>query len=156
MARYDVTSGATSTGIILNFDSMYVSSGGTAVDITVNPNGYLYVYSGGTATNIVWTPCEGHVYVYGGGYATFASKYSGVYFGSGNKLLSSAAAMDGKTLDPGYEMYVMKDGTATNATVNENGYLLVSSGGTAANATVNSGGDLDVHSGGTANNTTVM
>ena len=36
MARYDVISGATSTGIILNNDSMYVSNGGTANGTTVN------------------------------------------------------------------------------------------------------------------------
>ena len=188
---YIISSGESSNGIILNYDSMTVlnggiatdttvnddgrlnvSSGGTAANATVSSGGYLYVYSGGTAnsttvnsggelnvypggtaTNIVWTPCEGHVYVSDGGYATFVSEYSGVYFGSGNKLLSNTAVMDGKTLDNGCDMYVMNGGTANSTTVNSSGYLYVSSGGTADNTTVNNGGTLDVH--GTANNTTV-
>ena len=117
--------------------------------------GCLLVYSGGTATNIVWTPCEGYVNVYEGGYVTFASEYSGVYFGSGNKLLSSASAMDGKTLDDNFEMYVMNGGTADGATVNYDGSLYVRDGGTATNTEVNEGGTFVVSSGGTANSATV-
>ena len=131
-----------------------VSSGGVANSTTVNSGGNLHVDSGGTATNIVWTPCEGHVYVADGGYATFVSRYSGVYYGSANKLLSNTAVMNGKTLDPAYEINVMNGGVANNTTVN-NGGLYVSSGGTANNTTVNDFGYIYVSSGGTINSTTL-
>ena len=132
-----------------------VYSGGVANRTTVNSWGWLRVHSGGTATNIVWTPCEGHVYVADGGYATFVSRYSGVYFGSDNKLLSHASVMDGRTIGSyGGEMCVMSGGTANRTTVNYRSYLFVSSGGVANSTTVVAGKIL-VSSGGTANYTAV-
>jgi len=148
-----------------------VGSDGVADSVTVESGGRLYVRSGGTATNVVWTPCEGHVRVEFGGTASFVSKYSGVYFGSGGKLLSSATAMNGRTFENSCSMCVMNNGTANDTTV-FNGDLLVysggmvnntalsfhgylfCSGGTANNTTINSGGSLCVSSG-TANNVTV-
>ncbi len=148
--------GGTVNSVTVNADgSMHIRDGGTADGTIMTGGGCLLVYSGGTATNIVWTPCEGYVNVYEGGYVTFASEYSGVYFGSGNKLLSSASVMDGKTLDDNYEMYVMNGGTADSTTVNYYGNLYVRDGGTANSATVNEGGTFAVSSGGTANSATV-
>ena len=92
-----VSSGGTATATTVNASGFkYVSSGGTANDTTVNSGGDLYVSSGGTATDIVWTPCVGNVYVEDGAYVTYASQYSGVYFGSNNQLLSNTDVMDGK------------------------------------------------------------
>ena len=108
---------------------LFVSNGGTAKSTTVNSDGYLYVYSGGTATDILWTPCEGYVYVSDGGYATFVSQYSGVYYGSGNHLLSNATTMDLMTLGESEEINVMSGGTANNTTVNSGSYLRIFGGG---------------------------
>ncbi len=152
-----ISSGGIANNTIVNVDgSMYVSSGGTVNNTTINSGGWLYVSSDGTALDIVWTPCEGHVRISDGGDATFVSEYSGVYYGVGNKLLSSASVMDDKTMH-GYncEMYVMNGGTANNTTVSSGAYLCVSSGGTVNSTTVYSSGLLCISSGGTANNTTV-
>ena len=46
---YHVSPCITSEGVNLNNDSMYVSSGGTANNTTVNSSGYMYIYSGGVA-----------------------------------------------------------------------------------------------------------
>ena len=153
--RLYVSSGGTADSITVDSSGeLRIRSGGTANSATVN-GGEFYVQNGGTATDIVWTPCEGHVYVYDGGYATFVSEYSGVYFGSGNELLSNAPVMEGSTLDADFEMYVMDGGTANNVTVNSGGFLYISSGGTADSATVNNGGSMNVGSGGQANNAAV-
>ena len=132
-----------------------IRSGGIANNTTVNAGGEFYIQNGGTATDIEWTPCEGHVYVYDGACATFVSEYSGIYFGSGNQLLSCAPVMENTPLDADFEMYVMNGGTASRATVNSGGRLYISSGGIADHATVNSGGSMDIYSGGTANSATV-
>ena len=123
--RYDVLSGITSSGITLYYDSMYVSSGGTATDTTVNEWGELYVSSGGTATNTTVNE-GGYLYVENSGTAT------------------------NTTVDEWGNIYVSSGGTATDTTVNEEGALYVSSGGTATDTTVNEGGTLCVESGGTA------
>jgi len=170
---YIISSGESSDGIILNYDSMtvldggiattttvnsggwvYVSSGGIATTTTVNSGGWVYVSSGGTATKIHWTPCEGDVWVFDGGYATFASSYSGVYYGEGGKLLSNTAVMDGKSPDWTCRMLVMNNGTATNTNVKNFGTLYIYSGGTGINTILVSGG-AEVRNGGTAISTTV-
>ena len=153
--RIYVSSGCTADGVTVKCNGeLRIRSGGTADGVTVN-GGELYVQNGGAATDVVWTPCEGHVYVYDGGYATFVSEYSGVYYGSGNTLLSTAAVMDAQTLDADFEMYVMNGGTANGTTVNDGGKLYVSGGGTASGAAVNSGGSMNVCSGGTATDAAV-
>ena len=67
--RYDVSSGITSSGITLYYDSMYVSSGGTATSTTVDWSGILHVSSGGTA-NSTTVNSGGDLYVSSGGTAT--------------------------------------------------------------------------------------
>ena len=141
---------ASISGYTVNSGSMYVYSGGTAISTTVN-SGRMYVYSGGTATDISWTPCIGHVWAADGAYVTYASSYSGVYYGSNGQLLSNAMTMDGKLVDG--TMYIFTGGTANDTTVDYNGCMYVSSGGTANSTTVE--GKMTVSSGGTANNTTI-
>ena len=123
---------------------MYVYTGGSADRITVNSGGHLSINDGGTATNIDWTPCVGYVYVQDGGSVSFVNPLSGVYFGSGNCLLSSATVMYGKTVPGHGQFYVMSGGTAINTTVKGN--MEVWSGGTAYNTMLYD--DLDVFSGG--------
>ncbi|MBR2508559.1 MAG: AIDA repeat-containing protein [Lentisphaeria bacterium] len=152
---------------------MFIYSGGTANSTTVNSRGYMYISSGGTALNITWTPCVGHVDAADGAYVTYTSKYSGVYFGSDNQLLSHTQTMDNKIVSG--SMYVMSGGVANSTTVNSRGYMYISSGGVAnsttlsvysatmyissggeANSTtVNYGGYMRIYSGGVANRTTV-
>ena len=133
-----------------DWGSIVISSGGVANSTTVNSGGYMYISSGGTATDIVWTPCVGYVYVDYGAYVTYASQYSGVYFGSDNQLLSSAQIMDDKVVC-GWDgdMYVMNDGVANNTTVDSGGYMYIYSGGVANSTTINDG-DMYIYSGGTA------
>ena len=150
-----VSSGGTANSTTVNSEGrLLVFEGGTADSTTVNSSGFLYVYSGGTATDILWTPCEGHIYVINGGIATFAIKYSGVYYGSANQLLCQAPVIESLTIGANDEMYVMSGGTANSNTV-DYGSMFVSSGGTANSTTVSGHGSLIVSSGGTANSTTV-
>ena len=127
-------------------------NGGVANGIVVD-GGDLSV-NGGRALDIVWTPCEGHVRV-NGGRATFVSQYSGVYYGSDNHLISSAATMESMTLGSSCEMYVMTDGTATGTTVNAGGRVFVASDGVADSTVVNAGGSVNVSRGGAVDNCTV-
>ena len=159
-----VSSGGSANSTTVNFGDVTVSSGGTANSTTVNSRGTLIVSSGGTATDIAWTPCEGHVTISDGGYATFVSQYSGVYYGSGNKMLSHAAVMDDMTIGSNAEMNVMNGGIVNRITFTgdswwgfyfNGGTLIVSSGGTANSTTATSGGSVCVSSGGTAINTTL-
>ena len=48
---YEVSSGVTESGIILENNTMTVLDGGVATDTTVNGGGYLNVSSGGTANS---------------------------------------------------------------------------------------------------------
>ncbi len=132
--------------------TVHIFSGGTANGVTVKPGGAL-VLSGGVATDIAWTPCEGHIYLLDGGSATFAASYSGVYYGSADKLLSSAAEMDSMAVGGGAEMYVMSDGAANGITVAADGFMYLYSGGVANNTTLSSDGRIFV-SGGVANGIT--
>ncbi|MBE6368046.1 MAG: hypothetical protein E7052_09100 [Lentisphaerae bacterium] len=164
----EISSGVISSGISLA-EEMYVSYGGTVVDTVVNnsgrlrissggvasntvikPGGTMAVLYGGSALNVVWTPCEGYVYFAPGAYITFASSYSGVYFGSNNQLVSQALTMSGLTVDG--TMYIMNGGTAFDTTV-ISGYIDAASGGKAINTTVTDGAELYISSGGTASGT---
>ena len=149
-----IAGGGTATSTTVNSSgSLCVLGGGIADRTSVNASGRMIVSSGGTVTNIVWTPCEGHIVVADGAVITFAEQYSGVYFGAGEQLLSHAKTMDGENLGYSYEMYVMSDGTANNATV-AGGSLCVFSGGTAKGAIL-SGGSIIVSDGGAASNTMI-
>ena len=106
---------------------MRISSGGIANDTTVSSGGLMYISSGGSAINVVWTPCVGWVDAEDGAYITYASHYSGVYFGSKNQLLSHTASMTGMLVSG--SMYVMSGGVANNTTVSSGGSMLISSGG---------------------------
>ena len=99
-----VSSGVTSTGLILNKGRMYVNSGGTANNTTVNYLGMFYVNYGGVATGTtVNNGCE--LIVYSGGRATST------------------------TVNLAGGLRVSSGGTANNTTVNSNGWLYVFSGG---------------------------
>ena len=96
MSRYDVTSGVTSTGKTLNNDSMYVSSGGTAIDTKVNSGGYLWVSSGGVASTTT-VNSGGFMDVFFGGMANSTTVSSG-----GSMVVSGGGRLTGRmTFAPG-------------------------------------------------------
>ena len=140
---------------------IWVLSGGTAIDTTVKAGGYLDINSGGTATNIKWTPCVGQVFAGDGAYVTYASSYSGVYYGYNNQLVSSAVTLVNKSVSGTSgaigAMYVMAGGVADNTSVSEDGFMYIHSGGTANRTTVS--GDnahIRVRCGGTATSTHIV
>jgi autotransporter passenger strand-loop-strand repeat protein len=147
-------SGGAATNATVNSGSLCIYSDGEASNPTVN-GGNLHVFSGGAATGVVWTPCAGHINIDEGGTATFATSYSGVYYGSDGKLLENAVTMDGKSVGDKCEMYVMEGGKATNAAVDDGGDVFVWSGGVASNTTLVNLGALYVSSGGVANDAAV-
>ena len=150
MADYFVSSGVTSSGMILKeSDIMSVLSGGTANSTTVNYGGYLGVSSGGTA-NDTTVNSNGHFEIYDGGLVrnTTVNSY-------GWMNVSSGGTAAGTTVYSGGFMFVSSGGTATGTTLNSRGVTSVLFGGTANSATVNSGGHLLVMFGGSANDTTV-
>ena len=148
-----ISNGGTADNTIMRNGSFTVDSGGTA-DNTIMSGGSLIISSGGTANNIVWTPCIGRVRVSNGGVATFASEYSGIYYGSNDKLLSQTMTMDGMEVDSNGQLYVMFGGTANRTTINSYADFNVYNGGT-ANDTVMNGGWGYIYSGGTANGTNI-
>ena len=157
VGHIDVRSGGTANNTEINSRAtLNVSLGGSADTVNVN-KGMLCVYSGGTATNVLWTPCEGSVAIADGGYVAFVSQYSGVYYGSGNHLLSNNTIMESVILSGNNEttMQVLSGGTAINTTVDRLAKLTVSSGGSILNTGLVSNGQISVSRGGTADGTTI-
>ena len=167
------------------FGSMTVHSGTTARATTVGSGGELHVYSGGIATDIVWTPCVGNVYIEDGAYTTFASSYSGCYYGSSNQLLSSAQLMTVQNITEGEKLCVFTNGMTVSTTISSfqdyydpyddrrasqtiysggianatmvdfGGILCISSGGIASDTKVAAGGSFTIYNGGMAYATTL-
>ena len=109
--------------------SMVVFNGASTDDISLKAGGRLVVSSGGVASGVTWTPCEGIVEISDGAEVTFASQYSGVYYGSDNTLLSNALSMASRTLGALETMCVMSGGTSIDTTVGSEGRMDVFSGG---------------------------
>lgn len=130
---------------------MFISSDGIANRIIVNRGCSLYIASGGSALNVTWTPFDGDVNAADGAYVTYASTYSGCY--CSNIITSFAMTMSGKTVSGG--MYIFSGGIANNIMVNRGGWMYVSSGGVADNTTVDASGKISLFCGGIANNTIV-
>ncbi len=121
MAKY-INSDVTSSGVTLNDESMFVSSGGTARQTTVNENGELHISGGGIA------------------FDTTVNQYGWV------EVLSGGTATRGDIRESGW-FEVFPGGTANQIRVSSGGVFYVSSGGTATDTVFFAGG-----SGGTVNN----
>lgn len=155
MAYYYVSSGVTSTGVsVSNGDYLIVSEGGVAITPTIGRRGVLQVYTGGTATEIDWTPCEGTLYIDPGAHTTFASSYTGVYYGSNDSLLGSAEVWDSADVASDWRVCVMNGGIASNTYIHY-ADLEVYSGGVASSISMSWYGCCSVYSGGSANDATV-
>ena len=153
-------SGGTANGAVINGSGrVNVSSGAIADGIVLN-DGWLYVSSGGTATNVIWTPCNGGGFSFDG-HITFASRYSGVYYGTAKELISHAQSMEGQTMDKSFQsMFVMSDGSIDSTTVSNFGVVNVI-GGKADHTTVSGNriqgsGVFNIASGGIADNTSIF
>ena len=175
-ATYTVSSGGTATRTLLNGTealggAMHVEDGGYAEVVFVNAYSNLYVYAGGTAKTVVWTPCIGHVSVEDGADVELYSSYSGVYYGTGDELFSSAASMAYKTVSTSEEMYVFSGGVISRTVLDSFATVRISGGtaedttikagtlviaGGVANNTVNSAGEINVSSGGILNSATLL
>ena len=125
MAKY-INSDVTSSGVTLNNESMFVSSGGTARQTTVNENGELHISGGGIA------------------FDTTVNQYGWV------EVLSGGTATRGDIRESGW-FEVFPGGTANQIRVSSGGVFYVSSGGTATDTVFFAGG-----SGGTVNNGGVL
>ena len=174
---YPVTSGVTSSGIILkSYDSMYVSSGGTADYTTVNSGGTMYVSSGGTAdyttvnsggrmyvssggtTNSTTVNSGSWMHVYSGGTATnidWTPCVGTVSFENGAYVtfVSEYSGVYYRTSNQLLSHTTVMDSKTVSGTYTS---MYVMSGGTANGTTVVSGGTMYVSSGGTANYTPVV
>ncbi len=153
--RYEVSSGEISSGIILSsyYDSMFISSGGTANSTTINDWGPMRIDSGGTATDIIEN--GGYVYIEDGAYATFASNTIEVFvLSNANMTVHKNTIANSTTINSGGSMYISSGGVANSTTINGGG-MDIYSGGTANSTIIIYGGSMYISSGGTANSTTI-
>ena len=141
MAKY-INSGITSSGVTLNVESMYVSSGGTASQTVVNENGQLHISNGGIASQTTVNK-DGELHISGGGIAfdTTVNQYGWV------EVLSGGTATRGDIKDGGW-FEVFPGGTAIQIRVSSGGVFYVSSGGTASDTVFAGGSGATVNNGG--------
>ena len=174
MSRINVSSGATSSGLELSTDSMYISSGGTAIDTVAYFSGYCAVYSGGVANNNtvsdggkmevnfggkatgITVASGGSLYVGGGGIALEIRENGGmvdVYEGA--KATFVPNSFSNLDLSSGRWATAHSGTTANSINISDKGRFNVFSGGMVRNTVVSSDGLLAVQSGGRASNTVV-
>ena len=174
MAKIIVSSGETSSGLELSTDSMYISSGGTALHTVAYFSGYCAVYSGGVANNNtvsdggkmevnfggkatgITVASSGSLYVGGGGIALEIRENGGmvdVYEGA--KATFVPNSFSNLDLSSGRWATAHSGTTANSINISDKGRFNVFSGGMVRNTVVSSDGLLAVQSGGRASNTVV-
>jgi len=129
-----ISNGETSSGIILNNNTMTVLDCGTAVSTTVDFGGSMCVFSGGKANNTT-VNSMGSMTVFHGGTATDTTVFS-----SGGLYVSSSGMANGTTVSSGGYMRVSSGGTANTVTVKPDGVLAVSAGAIVSSVILNEGG----------------
>lgn len=140
--------------IISSGVSMFVYSGGTANDTTVNVYGAMIVSSGGTAT-IAFNPWQGQVVSSAGAAVTYLERDANVYWGNYDSgMAGKADVVENTVISSGFNMLVYSGGSTNNITVQWGGVIVASSGGTVNNTTLYFG-SMYVYGGGTASNTSV-
>ena len=149
MARYDVTKGVTSSYLVLNNDSMYVSKGGTADNTQVNYEGSMTILNGGTANTTMLK--NGLLTISKGGLANIIdiNRGSAVIVKGGSASNANVGSPDG------YGGSVALNGTLNSAKLYYSGLVNVGKGGIASDVTVYYGGLLTVGNGGKAYNTVI-
>ncbi|WP_310936266.1 autotransporter outer membrane beta-barrel domain-containing protein [Escherichia coli] len=173
-----VFGGGSVSGTLINNGEQQVSSGGSAVDITIEgglqtvfgggsvngtiiDGGEQHISSGGSAIN---TTLDGYQTVFNGGNATgttinggFQNISSGgsatsTIINAGFQEVSSGGSATSTTINAGFQ--ALYDSSIASGTVINNGFQLISSGGSAINTTIK-GGFQEVSDGGKAIETTI-
>ena len=177
MTNTYVNDGESSTGLILTEDSLFITSGGTAINTTlsgvdehlhgfmlvdfggsadkttVNPNGQLNISAGAIVTQVKEN--GGCVNLSPGASATFVSNvFSGVITWEATVHTGTTAYQT--TVPYGCDLYVYEGGLASRTVVESAGRVFIVSGGTTVDTTLSSGGYVLVSSGGNMNGVTVL
>ncbi|EEQ3418722.1 autotransporter outer membrane beta-barrel domain-containing protein, partial [Escherichia coli] len=155
-----VFDGGSVNGTIIDGGEQHISSGGSAINTTLD--GYQTVFNGGNATGT--TINGGFQDISSGGSATstvinagFQTLYdnsiaSGTVINSGFQLISSGGSSVDTTIQGGIQE-VGEGGSASATTIND-GFQFISSGGNATSTTINSGWQ-EISSGGSATETVI-
>ena len=166
-----VSSGETSSGINIKNNTMYVLSGGTAINTTANAGGNVFVSSDGKAYSTM-VNSDGLLTLLSLGFASGTTLNSG-----GSLVIWNDAMASGVTINPGGSLEIKYAGGSA-VQVKENGGCVLDSydavsyvpgyfsglaldtpatvhSGTVAERTILNGGHLAVYSGGIAKQTTV-
>ena len=148
-----VEDGITSSGVILNGNTMIVSSGGTAVETAVSSGGLLMVSSGGSAYS-TFVDSGGELEVYSDGVATGVTVFSGGRIETirGAASLTDVSIFDGGKFDfditpetyiegtTGEASFEIKEGKVNDITLAANQTIRLKNG-CSANSLVCSGSD---------------
>ena len=146
-AEAHLSGGCYAMMVQLNGGTLHVSDGANVTSMTVNAGGHLDVQSGGVAAYVAWTPCVGTVTVADGAEVMFTSAYSGVYCGSADTLLSSAASFESQSIGALETMCVFSGGTVSDLDVQSGGQVFVYGGGLTGKVTVAGGAEMTVNEG---------
>ena len=180
MAVEFISSGIISSGLNITDNQIIILTGGSGDSLTVaGPSGELTVSSGGKATSTFINE-GGKLIVEKDGTATVVNLSSGGFLNTSageitditiaagatvngfliNNDITTTSIIDGAFKVSGASVqntsaHIYSGGTATNTTVKNDGYLLVSSGGTALETIVDRA-FMGISSGGTATSTAVI
>ena len=144
--EYHISNGQVSSGIELYYDTMYISSGGSASNTIINDGGWMHIDNGGSASDTTINN-RGHMEVSSGGVAHNTTVSSG-----GSIFISSGGVANCTTVSRGC-VFIYDGGVASDNAMS-GGNMYISSGGVASNTTM-SGGIVFIENGGIANNITV-
>ena len=141
---YHISSGQTSSGIILTGESMYVYDGGLAVGTKVNSSGTAEVSSGGVMENTT-VNSRGVMRISSGGTGseTTVNSRGGLHVSEGGSALAARITSGGS-------LNVSSGGLAASARVASGGRFTVMTGGRVTESVVSSGGRFTVSAGGSA------
>ena len=149
--NYIVNEGAVSTGVLNAKDTMTVTRGGTASEVTVNSGAKLTISGGGSGVNI--RENGGNVILDPDAKCDFvANTFSDVTAAGGSVTVHSGTTAVSTTVGSSGELWVFSGGTAS--TINAAGYSIwnarvyINKGASASNVNISSSAKLYVSDGG--------
>ncbi|GKX55243.1 hypothetical protein SOASR030_13550 [Leminorella grimontii] len=128
ISEQSVGGNGVATGTILNAGGWQFLYGGSAIDTTINADGYQEVNLGGTATGTIINERGAQ----------------GVISGSAIDTTIGVVTSDVRLQDIAYQVVLNTGSLAENTTINNGGVQLVAEGGAAKNSIVNYGGRLEL------------
>ena len=133
---FSIANGA-ANNIVLNTGTsiLYVNSGDTATDTTINAAGEQTIYDGSTASGTTIND-RGKQFIEDGGIALGT-----IINNNGEQHVDAGGTASGTTINAGWQ-YIFSSGTASDTTINAGGSQHIFSSGTASGTTVNNGGKL--------------